>query len=123
MLTMDEIKQRKAEGKRKWRSSLLPFIKPLFDENMPVDAIVQFLTKTYDLHISEEILYQIKFRYYKVEQRAIKNANHQKSNENNLIERDLLIEQNQESPKAKQLFAQMNATNKKTNEFDFGDDF
>ncbi len=72
MLTIEEIKQRKSAGKRKWRKSLLPFIKPLFDENIAMDTIVKFLLETYDFVISEDGLYQIKFRYYNAEKSAKK---------------------------------------------------
>ncbi len=123
MLTIDEIKQRKLAGKRKWRKSLLPFIKPLFDENMPMDAIAKFLLETYNFAISEEVLYQIKFRYYNTEKSTKKILEPTLILKNNSKGIQSSIEQNQESPTAEKLFAQMKLANQKTNEFDFGNDF
>ena len=60
MLTIEEIKKRKAEGKKKWRSSLIPFIKQQLDEKMPRESIASFLFETYQLSITLQILYKIK---------------------------------------------------------------
>ncbi|MEA5402958.1 hypothetical protein VB776_08535 [Arcicella sp. DC2W] len=123
MLTIEEIKQRKAAGKRKWGKSLLLFIKPLFDENIAMDTIVKFLLETYNFVISEDGLYQIKFRYYNAEKNAKKMINPKLVIKNNSKSIHSNIEQNQESETAEKIFSQMKQVNQKTNEFNFGNDF
>ncbi len=123
MLSIDDIKQRKSAGKRKWRKSLHPFIKPLFDKIMPMDAITKFLLEAYNFAIPKEVLSQIKFRYYNAEKSAKKMLDSKLVLKNNGKGIQSNIEQNQESTTAEKLFSQMKLANQKTNVFDFWDDF
>jgi IS30 family transposase len=64
MLTIEEIIQRKNLGKRKWRSSLIPYIQDHLDKNLPMENVASFLLEKYQLVISVDILYKIKRSYY-----------------------------------------------------------
>lgn len=65
MLTIEEIIKRKNAGKRKWRSSLIPYIQTHLDKNVPMEIIASFLLETFRLSITVDILYKIKRDYYK----------------------------------------------------------
>ncbi len=64
MLTIEEIKKRKIEGKRKWGSSLVLLIKDKLEEDLPIEAIVQHLEETYNFSLKVGDLYQLKAKYY-----------------------------------------------------------
>ena len=115
MLTIEEIKKRKAEGKKKWRSSLIPFIKQQLDEKMPMESIASFLFETYQLSITLQILYKIKSDFYNAK--------------NTTIEKDSLTPKedltgllNQEST-AEKLHEKINSTEKMNSLIELGDDF
>jgi hypothetical protein len=49
---IEEIRQRKNEGKKKWGIFLVAFIKQSFDENTPYDFIVKELNDKYQIDLS-----------------------------------------------------------------------
>lgn len=49
---IEEIRQRKNEGKKKWGIFLVTFIKQSFDENTPYDFIVKELNDKYQINLS-----------------------------------------------------------------------
>ena len=115
MLTIEEIKKRKAEGKKKWRSSLIPFIKEQLDEKMPMESIASFLFETYQLSITLQILYKIKGDFY--------NAKNITFEKDSLTKKEDLTEVlNQESTAVK-LHEKINSAEKINSHIELGDDF
>ncbi len=49
---IEEIRQRKNEGKKKWGVFLVAFIKQNFDKNTPYDFIVKQLNDKYQINLS-----------------------------------------------------------------------
>jgi K+ transporter len=64
MFTIDEVKKRRMERKRKWGSSLILFLKDKLDENLPIEAIVEYLKETHNFQLTAGDLYQLKSKYY-----------------------------------------------------------
>jgi hypothetical protein len=64
MLTIEEIKKRRIEGKRKWGNSLILLLKDKLDEDLPIDVIAQYLEETYSFSLKVGDLYQLKAKYY-----------------------------------------------------------
>jgi IS30 family transposase len=112
MLTIEEIKKRQKDGKRKWRSSIMPFIQEKLDEDMSAEYIVDFLSETYGLTVSIGILYQIKSKYY----RKVSLAPFSKT----LISP---LPQKTENSFANLLHQNMYDAEKEKSVFDFGDEF
>ncbi|MEY4541451.1 MAG: hypothetical protein RLZZ306_3208, partial [Bacteroidota bacterium] len=52
MFTIDEVKKRRMERKRKWGSSLILFLKDKLDENLPIEAIVEYLQETHNFQLT-----------------------------------------------------------------------
>ena len=64
MFTIEEIKKRKIEGKRKWGSSLILLIQDKLDEDLPIESLIEYLKETYDFILTAGVLYQLKAKYY-----------------------------------------------------------
>ncbi|MEA5461649.1 hypothetical protein VB796_21455 [Arcicella sp. LKC2W] len=120
MLTIEEIKKRKAEGKRKWRSSLLPYIKDKFDQNLPAEAICNFLFEAYGIKLSNDIIYQIKAKHNK-------DIQNQKltSSRKEFIKSDssAISKQSLEPNTAEKIYQKIYESPVNNNEFDLGKDF
>ena len=115
MLTIEEIKKRKAEGKKKWRSSLIPFIKQQLDEKMPMESIASFLFETYQLSITLQILYKIKSDFY--------NAKNTTFEKDSLTRKEDLTEALNQESTAEKLHEKINSTEKMNSLIELGDDF
>lgn len=62
MRTIEEIRQRKNEGKKKWSKDLLDFLKPYFDAGRTYDEIVNILEKDYDIQMDSVSLRNLKHK-------------------------------------------------------------
>ena len=115
MLTIEEIKKRKAEGKKKWRSSLIPFIKQQLDEKMPMESIASFLFETYQLSITLQILYKIKSDFY--------NAKNTMSKKDSFTRKEDLTEVLNRETTAVKLHEKIYNAEKRDSLIELGDDF
>ena len=115
MLTIEEIKKRKAEGKKKWRSSLIPFMRQQLDEKMPMESIASFLFETYQLSITLQILYKIKSDFY--------NAKNITFEQDSLARKEDLTEVLNQESTAEKLHEKINSTEKMNSHIELGDDF
>lgn len=64
-MDIDEIRQRKNEGKKKWGVFLVSFIKQSFDENTPYDFIVKELNDKYQINLSTHELTNLIYSFNK----------------------------------------------------------
>ncbi len=62
---IEEIRQRKNEGKKKWGIFLVAFIKQNFDENAPYDFIVKELNDKYQIDLSTHELTNLIYSFNK----------------------------------------------------------
>jgi hypothetical protein len=62
---IEEIRQRKNEGKKKWGIFLVAFIKQSFDENTPYDFIVKELNDKYQINLSTHELTNLIYSFNK----------------------------------------------------------
>lgn len=63
--TIEEIRQRKSEGKKKWGKDLLEFLNPYFDAGRTYDEIVLILDKNYNIQIDSVSLRNLKSKHSK----------------------------------------------------------
>ena len=63
--TIEEIRQRKNEGKKKWGKDLLEFLTPYFDAGRTYDEIVLILDKNYNIQIDSVSLRNLKSKHNK----------------------------------------------------------
>jgi IS30 family transposase len=123
MLTIDEIKKRKMEGKRKWGSSLIHFIKEKLDEDLPIDAIVIYLKETYNFSVKIGDLYSLKSKYYIPISKNGSDINLLKSPQNSLQPKTSTIAQNPKPSIAEKIYNDIYKPKNQETVFDFGDDF
>lgn len=62
---IEEVRQRKNEGKKKWGTFLVSFIKQSFDENTPYDFIVKELNDKYQINLSTHELTNLIYSFNK----------------------------------------------------------
>lgn len=62
MRTIEEIRQRKNEGKKKWSKDLLEFLEPYFEAGRTYDEIVHILEKDYDIQMDSVSLRNLKHK-------------------------------------------------------------
>lgn len=62
---IEEIRQRKNEGKKKWGVFLVAFIKQSFDKNTPYDFIVKELNDKYQISLSTHELTNLIYSFNK----------------------------------------------------------
>jgi hypothetical protein len=120
MLTIEEIKKRKIDGKRKWGNSLILLIKDKLDEDLPIDMIAQYLEKTYNFSLTVGDLYQLKAKYYNPATKIYLDVHATKSEQSTLNATNTTIEQNSDAEKMYQ--AIYKPESQKTS-FDLGKDF
>lgn len=121
MLTIEEIKNRKKLGKRKWGFSLILLLLDKFDDNYPYEAICNELSEKHQFEISPDSLAHIKARYYS----SIKNFLEQVTEQTPKtleISEPKIVHKSEESM-AENLYQKMYKKNKNKNEFDLGRDF
>lgn len=63
MRTIEEIRQRKIEGKKKWGKDLLEFITPYVDDGRTYEEIAIILANDYDIQINPLSLANLKSKY------------------------------------------------------------
>jgi hypothetical protein len=120
MLTIEEIKKRKIEGKRKWGNSLILFIKDKLDEDLPIDVIAQYLKETYNFSLKVGDLYQLKAKYYTLDTKINLGILTTNSEQSAFNDTNTTIEQNSDAEKMYQ--AIYKPESQKTS-FDLGKDF
>jgi IS30 family transposase len=123
MLTIDEIKKRKMEGKRKWGSSLIHLIKEKLDEDLPIEAIVIYLKDSYNFSVKIGDLYSLKSKYYFPISNKSHEINQITSSQNPLKQKTSTIVQNPEPSVAEKIYNDIYKPKNKETVFDFGDDF
>lgn len=120
MLTIEEIKQRKIDGKRKWGSSLILLLKDKLDEDLPIDVLVQFLKETFNFSLTVGDLYQLKAKYYVSKTKGNFEPNFQNVIQNTSKQGDISIEQNSDAEK---MYQAIYKTESQKIAFDLGKDF
>ena len=120
MLTIEEIKKRKIEGKRKWGSSLILLLQDKLDEDLPIDAIAQYLEATYNFSIKVGDLYQLKAKYYIPVSKMSSSINSYNSEQNIHNATNTIIEQNSEAEK---MYQAIYKTESQKTTFDLGKHF
>ncbi|WP_028523253.1 hypothetical protein [Runella limosa] len=73
MLTIEEIRKRKLDGKRKWGIHLLTYVLPKLQLGYTYDAVADWLAKDHDIHITAKQLIELKARTNK-EKITVKNS-------------------------------------------------
>lgn len=63
MIHLDEIKQRKEEGKRKYGKALLNYIEPKIKDGYSYSSIVKWLKEEHDFIITEKKIGQLRYKY------------------------------------------------------------
>ena len=120
MLTIEEIKKRKIEGKRKWGSSLILLLQDKLDEDLPIDAITQYLEDTYNFSLKVGDLYQLKSKYYTPVSKINSSIDLSNAEQCTSDIANVIIEQNSDAEKIYQAIYKT-GTHKKA--FDLGKDF
>jgi hypothetical protein len=120
MLTIEEIKKRKIEGKRKWGSSLILLLQDKLDEDLPIDAIAQYLEATYNFSLKVGDLYQLKTKYYIPVPKISSNINSSNSERSICNATNAIIEQNSDAEK---IYQAIYKTESQKIAFDLGKDF
>ena len=108
------------EGKRKWGSSLILLIKDKLDEDLPIEAIAQYLEENYNFSLKVGDLYQLKSKYYLPIPKINLSANPPNSEQASLPIKNSSIGQNSDAEKMYQAIYK-NESHKTT--FDLGKDF
>ncbi len=116
MFTIEEIKKRRIEGKRKWGSSLILFIKDKLEENLPIESIAEHLAETHNLTLTVGDLYQLKSKYYLPTPQNKTGINRS----NCLQTKHVPVEQNADAEK---LYKAIYRTENQGSSFDLGKDF
>lgn len=106
MRTIEEIRQRKNEGKKKWSKDLLEFLEPYFEAGRTYDEIVHILEKDYDIQIDSVSLRNLKHKNkYKIPKSStLRTAEiipqYKNSDRSEAVKEENKIVQNQESEKS-----------------------
>jgi IS30 family transposase len=120
MLTIEEIKNLKTLGKRKWGNSLIHFLQEKFNDNLSSESVCNFLAETHQIELSPDCLNKLKSKYIFVSQVANVQT---KSSKELPVEVRLKIEQKKENTTAENLYQKIYQQEKSKYEFDLGDDF
>ena len=120
MLTIEEIKKRKIEGKRKWGSSLILLLKDKLDEDLPIDAIAQYLEATHNFSLKIGDLYQLKSKYYLPIPKINSSSNPSNAEQVSLKIKNTSVEHNSDADK---MYQAMYKTESQKTIFDLGKDF
>jgi hypothetical protein len=121
MLTIDEIKNRKNLGKRKWGFSLILLLIDKFDDNLPYEAICNELSQNHQFEISPDGLAHIKARHYTKVKKLMEQLTVQKSKSYETPEHKVV--QKGEVSNAEILYNKIYQKKNSNNEFDLGRDF
>ncbi|MDF7821848.1 hypothetical protein P1X15_29805 [Runella sp. MFBS21] len=72
MISLEEIRKRKMDGKRKWGFPLLAYVIPKLQQGYTYDAVADWLHNEHDIQITAKQLIELKARAYK-EKIAVQN--------------------------------------------------